>query len=188
MIPNIQPPPHWLPQGWTPNALGPTAAQLATSPNIGASVVQTTLLAAQAAGFLYSLAGTWSQAQFAALNATPQIVIPAPDNSDGINRIVQPVFYMLTANTTVAWGNSPTLRVRYVGSTQDLLTGSNMALNSVRRCWLLMGESGGGDQFLSNVLDIRNRAVQVDMSLALAGAGTTSDIAWRIFFNLLNVP
>lgn len=119
MIPNIQPPPLWLPQGWTPNALRPTDATIQTiasqmSQAQAVTVLNTSVLNAPGA----RIALATLQLQTSAIDTlfvTPQVIVPAPAAGTII-----PLKWGLRSVHSGPWSANPSYVIRRIGRTDSL--------------------------------------------------------------------
>lgn len=106
-----------------------------------------------------------TEAQLEALGTTPLDVIAA----QGAGKIVVPIYCMATTKITTAYGNTPTLRIRYTGNATSLLGTPTLFLHILgsgyHRCTI------PATDLLSGTFDPANKAVQVSLDTNPSGAG-----------------
>jgi len=168
VIPNIVPPPLWLPQGWSPNALKPTDA----------AIVQTVLNG----GGLFSASLQISNAQLNALSVTPLTIVAGQPNI-----ALYPVQWSVKVLKTVASGGPSTaIRLRWLGVATDLCAALSTDLANARSFFATGANAISGLSFVTAAGFGPNLALRVDATAAGPFGG--SDATLNVDVSFYQVP
>lgn len=184
MIPNLQPPPSFQPQGWSPNGL---ATNIVAS-SIEFEAAYEALRLALTPGFLYTHTITLNQAQMLAINTTPVDVVPAP----GAGLFILPIYWKcLYSGGTPAFSTGSALFFRYSGAFSGTTisdTGSQGEINNNRRSSAVFPALSAGFGAVSPADPPMNQSLQVTAAANWTGAGVINSFQISTTYALLSTP
>lgn len=178
MIPLIQPPGFPVQQGWSPNSLRPTQAQM----------IQQVLGAQTNNVYFNGLAsnfasGTITQAAIAAMNVTPVNLVSAP----GANRIIMPIslFVMCSIPTGSSWAGAPSIQIQHASAAIQLqtgTTGTNFNAAGPRNTFIF-----NSTWSYDSITDAANQAIQMKLSgAATPGGAGIGQFQWWLWFLVID--